>query len=251
MNSTRHSFTFAEKVRSIFALFILALFFILGGIFVLLFGILTAFRFTNFVVTTIGKAIGNLAFWLLDIEVELIKHGNWEDQPSVYIFNHSSTLDIPITLAVGLKNARYVAKYELLFNPVFGIIGLATGQVFINRGTSSKAIKSLKKAYERIKKNKLSLVIAPEGTRKHDEPIGKFKKGAFHTAKDLGYPIVPLFYENSHRLSPGSSLFFHKGKIVIHLFEPISSNDWTNENLDEKISMVKGLYEQWYQKYNS
>lgn len=181
----------------------------------------------------------------MGIKREIVYHTPVPTEPALYIFNHSSTLDIPITLSIGIKNTRYVAKHELLYNPVFGIIGLATGQVFVNRGTSAKAIKSLKKAYERVKKHKLSLVIAPEGTRKHAERIGKFKKGAFHTAKDLGYPIIPLYYENSWNLSPESSLFFHKGTIKVHVNEPISTEGWTTENLDEKVAEVRAKYISW------
>lgn len=243
------SFTFVEKVRSLFALFILAIAFISGGILATIFGFLTFFKFTNFVVTTFGKAIGFIAFFLIGLKMKINYHCPLPEQ-GVYIFNHSSTLDIPITLAIGLKNTRYVAKYELLFNPVFAIVGLATGQIFVNRGTSQKAIKSLQKAYQRIKKQKLNLVIAPEGTRKHVERIGNFKKGAFHTAKDLGYPIIPLYYENSWNLSPESALFFHKGTITVHIMEPISTQDWTKENLDEKITQVREKYLEWSKIYD-
>jgi len=249
MTNDDHSFTFAEKIRSIFALFILAIAFISGGILAAVFGLVTFFQFTNFVVTIFGKMIGGVDFFLLGLKLDIKYHGELPQQ-AVYIFNHSSTLDIPITLAIGLKNTRYVAKYELLFNPVFAIVGLATGQVFINRGTSKKAIQSIQRAYKRIVEKKLNLVIAPEGTRKHVDRIGKFKKGAFHTAKDLGYPIVPLYYANSWNLGPESALFFHKGTITIHIFEPISTVGWTKENLDEKVSEVRAKYVEWSELYD-
>jgi 1-acyl-sn-glycerol-3-phosphate acyltransferase len=142
-----HSFTTTEKIRSVFGLFVLAIAFLTGGILAAVFGLLTLFSFTNFVVTTFGKAMGGIAFKILGLHLNIVYHGEHpKNIQAVYIFNHSSTLDIPITLAIGLKNTRYVAKYELLFNPVFAIVGLATGQVFVNRGTSQKAIQSLKKA---------------------------------------------------------------------------------------------------------
>ncbi|TNE74670.1 1-acyl-sn-glycerol-3-phosphate acyltransferase [bacterium] len=244
------TFTFGEKFRSIFALFILAIVFISAGLLVALINLLTWGVLNNWLINTFGKTIGVVAFFLMGIKREIIFHAPLPDEPAVYIFNHTSTLDIPITLSVGLKSARYVAKYELIYNPVFGIIGLATGQVFINRGTSEKAVKSLKRAYERVIRKKLSLVIAPEGTRKHEDRVGKFKKGAFHTAKDIGYPIVPLYYENSFNLSPSSSLFFKSGTITIHVNPPISTKDWTNENLDEKVNEVRELYVGWTNTYD-
>ena len=239
------SFNTGEKIRSIFANIILAIFFIAAGLLVAVIGLFTLGRLSSILVNIFGRSVGQLAFFLMGIKREIVYHYPLPEEPVLYIFNHTSTLDIPITLSIGIKNTRYVAKYELMFNPVFGIIGIATGQVFINRGTSAKAIKSLKKAYERVKKDKLSLVIAPEGTRNHVERVGKFKKGAFHTAKDLGYKIVPLYFENSYNLAPASSLFFHKGTIKVHINEPISTEGWTNDNLEEKIALVRDKYVAW------
>ncbi len=80
--------------------------------------------------------------------------------------------------------------------------------------------------------------------------MAKFKKGAFHTAKDLGYPIVPFYYENAFHLAPGSSSYFKNGTVRIHIHEPISTVGWTNENLDEKIAEVRGLYLKWLKEYD-
>ena len=86
MTNDDHSFTFAEKIRSIFALFILAIAFISGGILAAVFGLVTFFQFTNFVVTIFGKMIGGVAFFLLGLKLDIKYHGELPQQ-AVYIFN--------------------------------------------------------------------------------------------------------------------------------------------------------------------
>ena len=72
-------------------------------------------------------------------------------------------------MAVGLDKIRFVAKWELQYFPFFFIVGRLTGQVFIKRQKSDEAIKTLVSTYERLQKNKLSVMVAPEGSRKHEE----------------------------------------------------------------------------------
>jgi hypothetical protein len=62
---------------------------------------------------------------------------------------------------------------------------------------------------------------------------------------DLGYPIVPIYFEGNQRLSQGGSLVTRKGESTAHIHPQISTHDWTLENLDEKIEDVRSRYLQW------
>ena len=77
-----------------------------------------------------------------------------------------------------------------------------SGAVFVDRGNSAKAIRSLTAAGEAIKARHTSLWMFPEGTRsmrEHHDML-PFKKGAFHMAIQAGVPIVPVVCENYWRL---------------------------------------------------
>lgn len=202
-------------------------------------------KLTNFIIEKIAPLLAYPVFFILGINFSIKKHIVPLPAPAVYISNHSSTLDLFCILALGLPRARFIAKWELQYNPLFFILGRLTGQVFIKRQNSKEAVNTLKKAYHRIRKNRLSIFAAPEGSRKHAGIIGEFKKGPFRTAMDLGYPIVPIYFEGNQSLSNGGSMFTRKGNCTAHIHPPVKTSDWTLENLEEKIAEVRSDYITW------
>lgn len=200
---------------------------------------------TNFIIERIAPLLAYPVFFILGIQFSVKQHAGELPVPAVYISNHSSTLDLFTILALGLPRARFIAKWELQYNPLFFILGRLTGQVFIKRQNSKEAVATLQKSYARVKERNLSIFAAPEGSRKHEGIIGPFKKGPFRTAMDLGYPIVPIYFEGNQRLSNGGSLVTRKGETTAHIYPPISTEDWTLENLEEKIADVRAHYLQW------
>ena len=62
---------------------------------------------------------------------------------------------------------------------------------------------------------------------------------------DLGYPIVPVYFEGNQRLSEGGSLVTRKGKVTAHIHSPVSTEDWTLDNLEDKIDGIRQNYLRW------
>lgn len=202
-------------------------------------------KLTNFVVERIAPIIAKASLFVAGIDFSVKVHGSGVTCPAVFIINHSSTLDILTILAAGFPRVRFVAKWELQYNPLFFLLGRLTGQVFIKRQDSEKAVETLQKAYDRIKRKRLSVMLAPEGSRKHPGIIGPFKKGPFRMAMDLDYPIVPVYFEGNRELSKGGSLLAKTGKATAHIYPPIDVSDWKLGNLEEHISEVRQLYLEW------
>ena len=88
-------------------------------------------------------------------------------------------------------------------------------------------------------------MLAPEGSRKHPGVIGPFKKGPFRMALDLGYPIVPIYFDGNRELSSGGFLLTKSGSVTATIHPPISTDGWTLENLDDHIRSVRSLYLDW------
>ena len=212
---------------------------------VLLLLLLSFGRLTNFIIEKIAPLLAYPVFFIVGINFSIKKHVEPLPAPAVYISNHSSTLDLFCILALGLPRARFIAKWELQYNPLFFILGRLTGQVFIKRQKTKEAVNTLQNAYGRVKNNNLSIFAAPEGSRKHRGIIGEFKKGPFRTAMDLGYPIVPIYFEGNQKLSNGGSMFTRKGNCTAHIHPPIPTDDWTLQNLNERISDVRSQYIKW------
>lgn len=237
--------TFGDYVRSISGIAVFFVVLIFFTPFILLLLILTLGRASNFIIERIAPLIARPSLFISGIDFSIMLHDGKITYPAVYIINHSSTVDILTILATGLPRVRFVAKWELQYNPLFFLLGRLTGQVFIKRQKSDEAIATLQKSYDRIKRKKLSVMLAPEGSRKHPGVIGPFKKGPFRMAMDLGYPIVPIYFEGNRELSSGGSLLSKPGKAVTHIHPPIDTSDWTLDNLEEHMRQVRNMYLGW------
>tara|TARA_R110002124_G_scaffold284361_1_gene461470 strand:- start:2856 stop:3545 length:690 start_codon:yes stop_codon:yes gene_type:complete len=207
--------------------------------------LLTLGKATAWIVRTFPRYMGLPVFYLLGIDYELNDLRQDTSKPVIFIFNHCSTLDIPAILMLSLKRFRIVIKWELQYIPFFFIIGRLTGQVFIKRTDKEQAVSTLQKTYDRLKKDRLSIILAPEGSRKHEGRIGPFKKGAFRMAIDLGYPIVPVFFDGNDRLSKGGSLMAKQGKITATIHPQIDTSSWKIETIEDHIDEVRNMYLRW------
>lgn len=242
---TTSELSFWEYVRSILANIVFFLIFLIATPIILILLIITFGRASNFVVENMAPLMVRPVMWISGISFEVKGYDDNVTSPAVFIINHSSTLDVLTILALGLPKVRFVAKWEFQYNPIFFLLGRLTGQIFIKRQKSDKAVETLQKTYRRIKKQNLSVLMAPEGSRKHPGIIGPFKKGPFRMAMDLGYPIVPIYFEGNRQLSKGGTVLTKSGTLTAHIHEAIDISDWTLENLEEEIVQVRQKYLQW------
>ncbi|MDZ7773001.1 MAG: lysophospholipid acyltransferase family protein [Balneolaceae bacterium] len=234
-----------EYLRSLLGILTFLAVFLLALPVIMTLVLLTLGKATNFVIRTIGPLMMKPVFAVTGITFRINRHAPPPQEPVVYIVNHSSTVDLLTLIALGLPRVRFVAKWELQYNPIFLVVGRLTGQVFIRRGDSDQAVATLQKAYRRVHRDRLSLLMAPEGSRKHPGVIGPFKKGPFRTAMDLGYSIVPIYFEGNRELSVGGSLLVRSGEAVAHFYPPIDTGDWTLDNYEHKIHEVRRKYLLW------
>lgn len=151
----------------------------------------------------------------------------------IILANHTSNLDIPM-LTAGLPIPfYYVAKKEMQKIPFLGWIMTAAGLIFIDRTNKYKAIQSLKKAGNKIKKGK-SVMIFPEGTFDGSEGLLPFKKGAFHLAMHADTEILPVAIVNAEGIWPEhTSLKLRSGNVELRIGKPISTEGLTKEGIDE------------------
>lgn len=245
MTDSKKKLTFIEYVRSISSILVFFFMLLIATPVIILLLIISFGKMSNFVVEQIAPFIVKPAFFVAGIDFQIKLHCDEIHYPAVYIINHSSTLDILTILALGLPKVRFVAKWQLQYNPIFFLLGRLTGQVFIRREKSDKAVQTLKENVDRIKQNGLTVMLAPEGSRKHPGIIGPFKKGPFRMAMDLNYPIVPIYFEGNRELSEGGFLITHSGKATAHIHKPIPTDDWKLENVEEKIEEIRNLYLYW------
>lgn len=171
-----------------------------------------------------------------------------ETRPAIFIGNHQSMLDILLLGRIFPQRCTVTAKKSLKYSPFLGQWMTVAGAIFIDRGNSKDAQRSLQKACDDLKEKELSIWMFPEGTRTLTEAptLLPFKKGAYHLAVQAGVPIVPVVCENYWRL-------YHKGTFVggelkIKVLPPIPTTgltaaDVTQLSVDTRELMLKTLRE--------
>lgn len=168
-------------------------------------------------------------------------HGRKElkkQPPSIYVANHSSPLDIPIMFMSTPVPGYFVAKKELKKIPVFGWYMQLAGMIFIDRGNREKAIQSMRKAGERIKKG-FSVIAFPEGTRSRDGKVHLFKRGSFMLSQETGIPIVPVGISGAYACMPANSIHGKPGVISVTLGTPILPEEFKGERSEDFANSVQ------------
>jgi putative phosphoserine phosphatase/1-acylglycerol-3-phosphate O-acyltransferase len=176
------------------------------------------------------------------IDLNVIGSENLTAQrPAVFIFNHRNQADPMIAGRLVSDNFTSVGKKELEKDPIMGTIGKVMDAAFIDREDPKAAVEGLRKIEELARKG-LSVLIAPEGTRLDTTEVGSFKKGPFRIAMATGIPIVPIVIRNAEVIAERNSSTFNPGTVDVAVFPPIPVDDWTTENLGERIAEVRQLY---------
>ncbi|TCN90623.1 1-acylglycerol-3-phosphate O-acyltransferase [Shewanella fodinae] len=159
---------------------------------------------------------------LLGLRVIIRNLARNQCQPCIFLANHQNNFDLFTLSKVVPKGTVSLGKKSLLWIPLFGIIYWLSGNILIDRNNRSRAVATLSKVARKIKQNRLSLWVFPEGTRSRGRGLLPFKMGAFHTAIATGVPVVPIIAScQSHiRLNRRNN-----GVVIIELLEPIATDN--------------------------
>jgi 1-acyl-sn-glycerol-3-phosphate acyltransferase len=205
--------------------------------------VLTLGRFAHTLTPWLLKGWGRVMLAIAGIELE-VSGAERLHVPSgkVAIFNHASFLDAPIITAIMPAGSVAAIKREVLFYPVVGVAMFLLGFLFIDRGRGERARRTLDRAASRVQAEKLTVFIAPEGTRSEDGGLLPFKKGAFHLAVRSGAPIVPVLIEGAFDQHPYGRLWTRPGKIRVRVLEPIPTAGMTPEQVPALVERARAVY---------
>jgi len=162
-------------------------------------------------------------------------------RPAVFTFNHRNNFDVFMVAALVRDNWTGIAKKELETNPLIGPLGKLMDAAFVDRADTASAVAALRPIEEAARKG-LSIVVAPEGTRLDTQSVGPFKKGAFRIAMATGLPVVPVVIRNADSVAGRNSTTLNPGTVDVAVLPPVSTADWTTENLRERIEGIRGRY---------
>ena len=159
-------------------------------------------------------------------------------RPAVFIFNHRNGFDPFMATAVVKRDFTAVAKGELRSDPIVGTFGRFMEIAFIDRGDTTASVDALK-AIEQLAAKGLSVLVSPEGTRLDTTGVGPFKKGAFRIAMAAGIPVVPIVIRNAELIGGNKATSMNPGTVDVAVLPAISVDDWTLDDLPERIEGVR------------
>jgi 1-acyl-sn-glycerol-3-phosphate acyltransferase len=160
------------------------------------------------------------------------------EQSYVILANHQSHFDIFTVYGHLNIPFRWVMKEELRKAPFIGWYTSAAGHVFVDRSNQEKARASLETAKARLA-NGLSVFFFPEGTRSLDGRLTPFKKGGFHTALDLGLPILPVSISGTWKVLPCKTFKLLPGNPTITIHPPIDTTRFNLDRMDELVAQAR------------
>jgi 1-acyl-sn-glycerol-3-phosphate acyltransferase len=159
-------------------------------------------------------------------------------QSYIIISNHQSDYDIlALVTTLGIQ-FRWIIKKELRKVPLFGYALYVARNIFIDRGNSEQAIRSIHEGFDRLPPG-VSVMFFAEGTRSPDGGIHAFKKGGFIMAVEEGLPILPVTVNGGRRVLPKKSLVFRPGPVEVVVSDPIETGGYTHETLPELMEKTR------------
>ncbi|MBI4614741.1 MAG: 1-acyl-sn-glycerol-3-phosphate acyltransferase [Planctomycetes bacterium] len=162
--------------------------------------------------------------------------------PRILVFNHSSTLDLPVVSALCPDGALAIGKTELRWVPFIGLAWWALGHAFLDRGNPERARASIESIGRRLTRSSRTAMIAPEGTRSPDGRLQPFKMGAFHLARVSGAPIVPMLIEGAADCLPLGEWRVRPGRVRVRVLEPVPTAGWIEEDLRDRAESVRAIF---------
>ncbi|MFP4162925.1 MAG: lysophospholipid acyltransferase family protein [Chitinispirillaceae bacterium] len=174
--------------------------------------------------------------------VKLKVRGKEKLDPSeryVFMANHQSALDIPILYAGIGEQLSFIAKKELFMIPVFGWGMAAVGHIWIDRQNARRAHASIARAVRRLKKENVSLILFPEGTRSRNGLVGDFKSASFTLALKAGVSLVPVGIKGAIDRLPRNSFGIIPGEVELEIGDPVSAEELEGYNKNDLCQRVR------------
>jgi 1-acyl-sn-glycerol-3-phosphate acyltransferase len=159
------------------------------------------------------------------------------DPARTYIFmsNHVSNLDPPITLPLIPRRTSVMVKKELFKVPILGHIMTIGSLVPVDRGNRDAGVSAVRDAVKAIGQG-LNMTIYVEGKRSFDGKLLPFKKGPFYLAQECKVPVVPITISGTEAVMPKAHFAIHPGLVTVQFHDPIEpANFGDRDSLMAKV----------------
>ena len=215
----------------------------LGSLVMLIVAIPTLGLARRFYSEVIGRWIGAGVLRVAGIRFRVHGSPTSPSKQTVYISNHTSTLDVFILIALGLQRTRFFLSGFLRKLVPIGIIGTLI-RIFwtVPQEFPEKRREIFKRADRILRETGDSVYLSPEGMRVTTGEIGAFNKGSFHLATSLRAQIVPIYIAIPREIDPGMGYDAKPGSTDVYFLPPIDASSWRLADLERNRNEVRDLF---------
>ncbi len=145
------------------------------------------------------------------------------DRPVLYILNHRSLFDVPLTLIHCPDITGYIGKKEIAKVPVLGWWLKALHGYFLDREQVKEALKTILAGIEDLKSGQ-SIAVFPEGTRGREadeRQVLPFHEGTFKLSTKSGALIIPVTINGSSAILEDHFPKIRSSHVIVEYGQPI------------------------------
>jgi 1-acyl-sn-glycerol-3-phosphate acyltransferase len=117
------------------------------------------------------------------------------------------------------------------------------GDIPVDRGSRESAVKALERCRQTLK-NRVTVMIFPEGTRSTTDEMLPFKDGAFRLAIKTGVPILPLAIIGTRDALAKHDWRFGRADAHVRVLPPVEVSGYTLKTVDTLKDQVRDMIEQ-------
>ncbi len=154
----------------------------------------------------------------------------------IFAPNHSSYVDLLVTVGYLPSSVRFVSKSEALSMPFFGAMLRRTRHFAFNRSDPEARIRQANELNAALKSGD-SVVIYPEGTFTPVTGIRPFQLGAFKAAVDTQRPICPIAVRGARRILRDKTILPRPGRITITYGPLVAPNSAVGDDWHEIVRL--------------
>jgi len=213
-----------------------------GAVAMLPVGAMTLFRARR-MYSAVAAKLSRAVLALYGVHIQVHSSEPFPRSQTVYVSNHTSTLDLFILVALELPNCRFFLSGFLRKIVPLGVIAWMMGTFFtVPQDRPDERRRIFRRAAATLRRTGESVYLSPEGGRIVTGEIGHFNKGAFHIATDLHVPIVPMYFQIPKAVDPGLGYEARSGTVNVYVLPAIDTSQWTEADLLANRDRVRDLF---------
>jgi 1-acyl-sn-glycerol-3-phosphate acyltransferase len=160
-------------------------------------------------------------------------------RPYVVVSNHESFADILLISHLPWE-MKWLSKAELFRIPIMGWMMWLAGDIPVKRGFGPSAVEAMERC-RKVLRQKVSVMIFPEGTRSKTAELLPFKDGAFRLAVEAGVPILPLALSGTGTALPKHGWRFGRSAAHLRVLEPVETAGLTLADVPSLKARIRHL----------